>query len=37
MSLNHRMAVAAGEMLAEAMQTQTQAPAEMIGSMATIR
>lgn len=37
MSLNHRMAVAAGEMLAEAMHTPTQAPAEMIGSMATIR
>ena len=37
MSLNHRMAVAAGEMLAEAMHTPAQAPVEMIGSMATIR
>ena len=37
MSFNHHLAVAAGEMLAEAMHTAVQAPTEMIGSMASIR
>jgi isopenicillin-N epimerase len=37
MSFNHRLAVAAGEMLAEAMHTAGQAPAEMLGSMASVR
>ena len=36
-SFNHRLAVAAAEMLAEAMHTDLQAPAEMTGSMASIR
>jgi hypothetical protein len=37
MAFNHHLAVAAGEMLAEATHTAIQAPAEMIGSMASIR
>jgi isopenicillin-N epimerase len=36
-SFDHRLAVAAGEMLAEALHTDVQAPTEMIGSMASIR
>ena len=36
-SFDHRLAVAAGEMLAEALHTDVQAPNEMIGSMASIR
>ncbi len=34
---NRKLALAAGEMLAEAMKTPVQAPAEMTGSMATMR
>ena len=37
LSFNHNLAVAAGEMLAEALHTVCQSPAEMIGSMASIR
>ena len=37
MAFDHNLAVAAGEMLAEALHTTCQAPSEMIGSMATIR
>jgi isopenicillin-N epimerase len=36
-SFNHHLAVAAGEMLTEAMHTNLQAPAEMLGSMASIK
>jgi isopenicillin-N epimerase len=37
MAFDHRLAVAAGEMLAEALHTATQAPPVMIGSMASVR
>jgi isopenicillin-N epimerase len=37
MAFDHALAVAAQTMLSEAMHTPVQAPAEMIGSMATIR
>jgi isopenicillin-N epimerase len=36
-SFNHQLAMAAGEMLTEALHTSLQAPREMIGSMASIR
>jgi isopenicillin-N epimerase len=37
LSINHRLASSAGEMLAEALQTPVQAPLSMIGSMASVR